>query len=509
MPKLKLIIVIFIFLPLLGQRNTSADTPFEDIRIQVNLETITPQNINRLTEVAFIGTGNVNDMVWMSDEKRIAIAGSSGLWLVNTENLFEDFIRLSNHKFLSIAHANMQPNSILVAADLAAGSMGVGVPTIEVWDANSHEMAYILDSPIGSNVLELNRDGSLLLAGDTRRDVHLYDMNRRDLINTITNIGPIPSSFAFLPDQNVFTVGGTDSSQLVLWALSEFRQEVYSVDEPSNAVAYDPNDDLLATISGDALRIRRAADMNLIRSIDGFSNTNSIIFSNDGAFFVQQDLVSTNIWRTSTLLTETNPIPVQSLPIGTFTLSPDSSKIALYFDNHLSIWEIGGELISEIQFNPLCEDICTPIVAISLENGELIVDTAEAKYSISIDFEDNENITVNSSGNFSSQFTESQATYIIFIEGSETNELEIILPENLQDRYLYSPTISPKEDLIVAGSYDGLYFWDTATGELIAKVTTSDIELISFSEDGRLVLTYGRGAPSVRFWGVPSQLNGR
>lgn len=505
MTKFKQILIIFIFFAFIGLRNSYATPSYvEDIRIEVELEPITQQNISRLTEVAFTGTGNVNDIVWISNGEQIAVAGSSGLWLFNTENLLENPLRLSNHRFLTIAYANTETVNILVGADLVAGILGVGDPIIQVWDTDSYEIIYMLDSPIGSHILELNHDGSLLLAGDTRRDVHLYDMNNGDLINTITNIGPIPSSFAFLPDQNAFTVGGVDSSQLVLWAISEFRQAVYTVDEPSNAVAYDPNNDLLVTISGDTLRIRGANEMNLMQSIEGFSDTNSITFSADGVFLAQQDLEATHLWRTTDLLTETNPVPIQSLPIAPFAISPDSSMIALYNANKLSIWEIDGELFSETQFNPLCENVCTPIEMISLENNNLIIDTVDAEYSISFDFDGNEGAMVASSGNFSVQYTEAEETYTVFTEDGETNNTEIILPENLQRRYLFSPTLSPNEDLIVAGSYDGLYFWDAETGDLLHKEIASDIENIFFSDDSSLLFSYGRGNPSLRIWGIPT-----
>jgi WD40 repeat protein len=136
----------------------------------------------------------------------------------------------------------------------------------------------------------------------------------------------------------------------------------------------------------------------------------------------------------------------------------------------------------------------------------LSIDTSEVEYSVSVDFDSNEGINVISFGNFSGQFTDTQEIYTIPVDDGETDGIDITLPENLQRRYLYSPILSPNGDLIVAGSYDGLYFWDASTSELISMVTTSDIELISFSEDGKLLLTYGRGAPSVRFWGIPSHL---
>ncbi|MCA9909808.1 MAG: hypothetical protein KC519_14220, partial [Anaerolineae bacterium] len=99
--------LLLIVSPVSGQENGRPALPD-------NLHVITAANANRLEEVARLGTGSVDNLIWSPNNRYVAAFGASGVWLFKSDDISEPILHLQNHSE-SVEYAVFSPDSSLIA----------------------------------------------------------------------------------------------------------------------------------------------------------------------------------------------------------------------------------------------------------------------------------------------------------------------------------------------------------------------------------------------------------
>ena len=178
------------------------------------LEKITPDNAILMEQLAMLGRGKINQLVWSPDGKILAVASTLGVWLYD-----------------------------LVALD--------SLPRL--LEGHTRDVLGVAFSPDGVLVLSASQDGTVkqwnVATGELERTVPLWD----DFSNEVGNQERDPDvwSMAFSPDADLLAAGSVDGT-LRLWNLSTGKQPVLLQGHTSRIeyLAFNADGTLLLSIGG-------------------------------------------------------------------------------------------------------------------------------------------------------------------------------------------------------------------------------------------------------------------
>jgi WD40 repeat protein len=109
-------VLLFGFLPLCVESGNNVDLP-----------PITAANASQIEEVARLGNGSVDQLLWAPNGQYVAAFGASGTWLFDRDNLAEPQMHIQTHSD-RIEYAAFSPDSRLVAT---GGDDAVSIIVVE------------------------------------------------------------------------------------------------------------------------------------------------------------------------------------------------------------------------------------------------------------------------------------------------------------------------------------------------------------------------------------------
>jgi WD40 repeat protein len=277
-------------------------------------------NADQVVELARLGRGRANTLAISPDGKTIAVAGSLGIWLCDTETLEPEFL-LRGHtgEVLSLAWS---PDG----SHLASGGLDT---TVRVWDIASKQQILLLPDHLDRVTgIAWSPDGSYLASGSWDEMLLLWDTQNGQLLYAA-------QSFA-----ESAGLGMTTGGAII-------------------GVAWSPVEDRLATITeGDYLQIWDAAtgsEIYKVKTTTADSNIKDIIWSADGSQIAtaHQEIISSQWKGVVRIWDARNGRLVRSLDansaVNSLAFSPDGSWMvggASYYTEALYLWDLNnGEIL--------------------------------------------------------------------------------------------------------------------------------------------------------------------
>lgn len=165
-----------------------------------DLELITAENINRLTELRTLGEGELYSIAWSPDGSQIAVAGSHGLRFLNAETL--------------------EGESRWPEAEAVQGVWYSPDDTSLVYNSARYDVAsgeQLLEYDVDINQLTFSPDGSQIAVTNTSKTDGVYDTATGDLITTFDAAQTVSFPPVFSPDGAYVAYAAEDESQVVVW----------------------------------------------------------------------------------------------------------------------------------------------------------------------------------------------------------------------------------------------------------------------------------------------------
>ncbi len=166
------------------------------------LELITAENAEKLTEIARLGDGKISQEVWSPDGRTLALSSSIGIWLYETYAPYKPDLNVQPRLLNSKGIIAFSPNSQLLAAGQYKNA--------QLWDIMSGQQLAEITVEYSVSSLSFNPNGTILAVSNSWADGCEC---RTDLWN-ISNLSVSPTkvisfkSFAHSTYQTVFSPDG-------------------------------------------------------------------------------------------------------------------------------------------------------------------------------------------------------------------------------------------------------------------------------------------------------------
>ncbi|MDE0019807.1 MAG: T9SS type A sorting domain-containing protein [Candidatus Poribacteria bacterium] len=155
-------------------------------------------------------------------------------------------------------------------------------------DISTGEAAEALTAPSGwASELSFSRDGSVLAAAGGGGSVHLWDVEKREVLRTVKGIGSV-HALALSPDGRSIAVGGEDSVRVWSAENGALRGKMVGHEGAVRTVAYSPDGRHIASAGDDGtVRVWSAETFALTKTLRGHVGyVNSVAFSPDSRSLV-------------------------------------------------------------------------------------------------------------------------------------------------------------------------------------------------------------------------------
>ena len=223
---------------------------------------------------------------------------------------------------------------------LASGS----AEGVKLWDLETRTGT---TTPLSSGVraMALSPDGATLASGSANGQVQLFDLERSQIVATLSGHTQAIRSLAFSPDGTVLASGDQDGIRL--WDV-ETRTRTATLPGGATSVAFSPDGETLASGFEDGVRLW---DVGMQTEIAAYHHSgdrwgprvNSVAFSPDGALVASGgDDTTVRLWDVETgenvALLEGHDRPVRSV-----SFSADGTLLASGADLVVNLWDPGTQ----------------------------------------------------------------------------------------------------------------------------------------------------------------------
>ncbi|MEW6084968.1 MAG: WD40 repeat domain-containing protein [Chloroflexota bacterium] len=483
---------------------------------------ISPDNANRVVELARFGKGVIKQAFWSPDGKTVAVATSVGIYFYDAQTFTETSYIDTGTRITSIAFT---PDSKLIAA-----SDDYPYKTIRLWEVFSGYLIQTFEghsAPVNS--ISINRQNSILASGGNDGDIRLWNIQTGESIQTIqadgrrvesiafsedgtllvsgsrdgviqlwnpvtgelTNTFYLPGEFAvmavaFSPDNRYIASGGNDGRVTLLEAENGeilFSEENYR----TTCLTFSPDGRSLASCSDDStLRIRDIPSGDLISTISVHNNSvTAVSYSNDGKFLLSgSDDGTIKIWESSTSRNLYN-LDGFSYYIRDIAVTPDGKELLSSGWKSIQLWDVNAHW---------------PMKTIDIGIGwqDSVAFSLDGRYFSSLGC-----ASVDSYGYCQS----SKATVWDFASGNVIQTIEIGENSERPLKVMFSPDANL---LITADGYsdkNNIKVWDIATGQLVRVMDGQYLHDIIFGTDSNELITAGLEEIWVRNFSTGAQDN--
>ena len=309
---------------------------------QMPEEVITSTNIMRLVQLAQWGKEKINQVVWSSDGKLLALASSNGVYLYKTDSLKE----------LHFIETDVQVNNIAFSPDgniLASGSENI----VRLWRVSDGVLMHTLEGH-SFNVLSLafSPDGNILASGSADHTIRLWQAS--DGIPLLTLEGHTSSiqSLKFSPNGDILASGSLDNT-IRLWQVSDgtlFRiledqpHEENSVHFYVHSLAFSPDGNKLASgLENGEIQLWQISDGALLNRLEGHTLwVESLNFSPDGNLLASGSGDTTiRFWQFSDGIMVRRLSELTMPALSSLAFSPDGRILASSSqDGMITLWGV-------------------------------------------------------------------------------------------------------------------------------------------------------------------------
>ena len=442
-------------------------------RVQFDsLEPITADNAIRMKQLAMLGRGTINQMVWSPDGKTLAVAGSLGVWLYESSGLDNPARLLEGH---------------------SRNVLAVGF------------------SPDGNFVFSASQDGTVkkwnVATGLLKSTYHLwsdfsYEVGTQDRTREVWGI-------AFSPDCTQLATGGFDGI-VKLWNISS-KKETAILKGHNNSImnlVFNQDGSILSSIDydGHLLMWDAVQGVQFAESPDDSYRVWKSVFSPDGKTLLTSSEQS--IWLHDLSVPDAPPNLLVELDQYIFDMAFSPLGELLVFGSSGTLQRLDlstGEVKTSGYISAVLKVAAPPdgkLAAIYTMIGELILfDTEEGRILSKVDTYTSAitSISFNPNGDLIASGSDDGA---IRLWNPVTNQLENILWGHMGA--VTGVAFSPDGNKLASSSFDGMVIiWDIASGDPISVLVGhgSFVRCVAFSPDGKIIAS-GSTDMTIRLWDI-------
>jgi len=503
---------------------------------------ITPDNAGQVTQLAMIGRGIPQDIMYSPDGTRLAIGTSMGVWLYDAHSpLATPRLLTDTYQQGWIWDIDFSPDSRFIAAGTGGDFYEWGDNILIVWDvqtgavlhhipAHQRGIVEVVYSPDGLTITTTSRDGQSHI-WDAQTGALLTTMPASDTETSDANI------LAYSPDGQ-FSASITDSltvlniktGELQSYADSSFNGQLSRATfSPDLQTIYYAEDDLVGAVEVDSLTSRQPISNGKTLTTLAFTQIYPLIF------FVTPD--------NHQMIIITQPYGVNT-ENGTFVFNLQTGEVSHYIQTSPRIlnahydaerhWLITATFtqldIHDTQTGALLHQLSSDVVIDDFVydnvNHRLIISQSNAKlgnlFDVRIQTYDlshpTDDWTVISSIELNNTLDSVELGITPdgrIIRSSYNRDSGIFTIEDIDNQtkiqlqtdanQIQNPQFSPDGQLVLVELSETILLWDVQTGQLLTTLRGhTDWVRAEWRADGRAIISTGNDG-TIRIWGVPVQ----
>lgn len=275
--------------------------------------TIRAENVNTIIEINRLERVSVVQMAWSPDGKTIAVAGGTGITLIDSATLQQTstiktvravlaltfapdsqtlayisdsvihIIDLTSQKEIQTLQAQGTPNSLAYALDSNTLAVGMLDNKVLIMDVKNGTMKNSLKGNFGGWAVAYSPDGTYLASGSSQ-GVLMWEADTGFWMPITGGQNDLVKTLAFSPDNTLLAAGSQD--MLRLWHTANGDELFHQSGSFGNiySVSFSPDGNLLVTAADDGyLRFYESQTGKLVRELQAHSSAIfSAAFSPDG-----------------------------------------------------------------------------------------------------------------------------------------------------------------------------------------------------------------------------------
>jgi WD40 repeat protein/serine/threonine protein kinase len=243
---------------------------------------ITSDNVMRLVTLNRLGIGLLNEIAWAPDGRLMALATSTGVYLVDPQT----------QAVTNYLNTRGAVHSVAFSADGSRIATGEGTGLVRIWEtATGKQLVSLYGHKQAVNRVAFSPDGSQAASASDDKTARLWNIEKKEIIVEITQHVQAVTGVAFSPDGKTLATSSLDF-HVMLWNTSSGER---LKDMVAQAAVYDvrffPDGKKLLTGGGDSAIQMWDAENGA--HIDTLANTTTVIhelkISPDGRFVAIAD----------------------------------------------------------------------------------------------------------------------------------------------------------------------------------------------------------------------------
>ncbi len=318
--------------------------------VPIPAEPITPDNVDRLQQLAVWGRGGAKQMTYSPDGRFLAVGSTAGIWLHDAKTLDLLRFKLTNAPieamiFLADGETIMAQagGNTIIRWNAATGA------DLGRWDVSEQPLTFMAFAP----------DGKTLASGMRPNRIGLWDIETGKLVQVMDGHpdSKTPTGFDFSPDGKLLASGATDQVVKV-WDVKTGKlwRDLQSQSNPRGiltgyAVKFSPDGKLLASLRDTEILLWEVETGKLLRVLQGHNfNAASLAFSPDGQQLASGAYNTTlRVWNVAT--GELTQEITGTDGVAGLQFSPDGTTLAVpvWRSGQAQVWDVkSGTLLKEL-----------------------------------------------------------------------------------------------------------------------------------------------------------------